>query len=136
MNILDTPLIYFLISALIQVESEGKLDAFNEKENAIGCLQIRPIYIQDLNRFSSNTYTHSDMYDRNNAIDACVTYLRYYGNQIKRIELREPTFEDLARIHNGGELGYCRESTVEYWEKVKKELDIILLENEKVISSF
>jgi len=113
MNILDTPLIYFLISALIQVESEGKLDAFNKKENAIGCLQIRPIYIQDLNRFSSNTYTHSDM-----------------------IELREPTFEDLARIHNGGELGYCRESTVEYWDKVKKELDVILLENEKVISSF
>jgi len=126
MNILDTALIYILISAMIQVESNGNVKAYNKEEDAIGCLQIRPIYIQDLNRFSSKTWTHEDMYDEAEARMACAEYLRYYGNQIRRIELREPTFEDLARIHSGGELGYCRAATDEYWSKVSVELEKLL----------
>ena len=30
--------------------------------------------------------------------------------------------EDIARIHNGGPNGYKRDSTLGYWEKVKKHL--------------
>ena len=33
-----------LIDALILVESAGNPKAFNKKENAVGCLQIRPTF--------------------------------------------------------------------------------------------
>ncbi len=126
MNILDTALIYILISAMIQVESEGNVNAYNKEEDAVGCLQIRPIYIQDLNRFSSKAWNHHDMYDEAEARMACAEYLRYYGNQIRRIELREPTFEDLARIHNSGPMGYTKQCSEIYWSKVSVELDKLL----------
>ena len=35
---------------------------------------------------------------------------------------RTATDEDIARIHNGGPNGYKRDSTLGYWEKVKKHL--------------
>ena len=35
---------------------------------------------------------------------------------------RDPTPEDLARIHNGGPNGYKNKLTVKYWEQVKKHL--------------
>ena len=35
---------------------------------------------------------------------------------------RDPTPEDLARIHNGGPNGYKNKLTVKYWERVKKHL--------------
>jgi len=33
------------------------------------------------------------------------------------------TFEDIARIHNGGPNGHRKEITKRYWEKVKKILN-------------
>ena len=35
---------------------------------------------------------------------------------------RDPTSEDLARIHNGGPDGYKSKLTIKYWERVKKHL--------------
>ena len=39
-----------LVDALILVESAGNERAFNKKENACGCLQIRPIMVREVNR--------------------------------------------------------------------------------------
>ena len=36
---------------------------------------------------------------------------------------REPTLEDIARIHNGGPNGFKKSSTDAYWAKVKKQLE-------------
>lgn len=35
---------------------------------------------------------------------------------------RQPTNEDLARMHNGGLNGYKNPNTVKYWDKVQKKL--------------
>ena len=35
---------------------------------------------------------------------------------------RTPTYEDVARIHNGGPNGYKKTATYKYWQKVKKKL--------------
>ena len=35
---------------------------------------------------------------------------------------RQTTYEDIARIHNGGPNGYRNSTTLSYWEKVKTEL--------------
>ena len=37
---------------------------------------------------------------------------------------RKPTNEDIARIHNGGPNGYKKESTLKYWKKVEKCLQL------------
>jgi hypothetical protein len=39
-----------LIAAIIQVESGGDTLAYNSKEDAVGCLQIRPIMVREVNR--------------------------------------------------------------------------------------
>ena len=36
---------------------------------------------------------------------------------------REPTDEDIARIHNGGPNGYRRDSTLPYWDEVMTETE-------------
>ena len=39
-----------LVNALILVESNGNSRAYNKKERACGCLQIRPIMLREVNR--------------------------------------------------------------------------------------
>ena len=39
-----------IISAMIKVESAGNDSAYNLKEDAVGCLQIRPIMVREVNR--------------------------------------------------------------------------------------
>ena len=39
-----------LIEAMIMVESRGNDSAYSKKEEAVGCLQIRPIMVREVNR--------------------------------------------------------------------------------------
>ena len=39
-----------LVDALIMVESSGNPNAYCKKEKAVGCLQIRPIMLREVNR--------------------------------------------------------------------------------------
>ena len=53
------------VEAVIQVESRGNDLAYNERENAVGCLQIRPIMVKEVNRVlktnkSNLTFTLND----------------------------------------------------------------------------
>ena len=48
------------------------------------------------------------------------SYMGRYATP-QRLE-RQPTDEDIARIHNGGPNGYKRNSTLLYWDKVMTEL--------------
>jgi hypothetical protein len=38
------------VAAVIQVESRGNENAYCRKEDAVGCLQIRPIMVREVNR--------------------------------------------------------------------------------------
>ena len=46
----------------------------------------------------------------------------YYGNYYKKKTGKEVTPEIIARIHNGGALGWNKSSTISYWNKVKSKL--------------
>ena len=57
-----------LVDALILVESAGNPNAFNKKENACGCLQIRPVMVREVNRIlrkqdSEQRFTKEDRWD-------------------------------------------------------------------------
>jgi len=39
-----------VVIGMIQVESNGNDSAYNKSEEAVGCLQIRPIMVREVNR--------------------------------------------------------------------------------------
>lgn len=104
-----------LIPALIEVESNGVVEAVGDGGKAYGILQIHKAYLADGNRFAGTTYTHAEMFDPDKSIEIVRAYLLHYA--------RDKDIEAAARIHNGGPNGWKKESTLVYWQKVKKELE-------------
>lgn len=107
-----------LIDAIIYVESRGDTLAHNISENAVGCLQIRPIMVREVNRLLAKNdilkvYTLEDRWNKAKSIQMF--------NVIKDNTIN-PTNEKLARNWNGGWNGYKKQSTIKYWNKVKQHL--------------
>ena len=103
-----------LIDAIIYVESRGNTKAHNIKEDAVGCLQIRPIMLREVNRLLGyNKYKLEDRWSKAKSIEMF--------NVIKQ-HTTNPTNEKLARNWNGGWNGYKKQSTLKYWHKVKEQL--------------
>ena len=103
-----------LIEAIMYVESRGDINAYNAKENAVGCLQIRPIMLREVNRLLGyNKYKLTDRWNKEKSIQMF--------NVIKE-HTTNPTDEKLARNWNGGWNGYKKQSTLKYWHKVKEQL--------------
>ena len=108
-----------LFIAIRIVESSCNPQAFNESENAKGYYQIRPIYVEDVNRIAKTSYQHDDAYDQKKAEEMIRIYAEHYC-KIRKIPL---TYENVARLHNGGSKGHLKKATLPYWKKVKKELE-------------
>ena len=106
-----------LVDALILVESAGNERAFNKKENACGCLQIRPIMVREVNRIlrkqkSEQRFTKEDRWDCGKSKEMFYIWARYHHNFSDD--------EKIARNWNGGPRGYKKQSTEYYWNKVQK----------------
>lgn len=123
-----------LLDAIEQVESGGDPNAVGDNGKAIGAYQIHKIYVDDVNRIlelngwtiKSRTLdfpeelkwvTHGDRWDRDKSREMTRIYLANYCNAA--VLGRTSTYEDMARIHNGGPDGWKKDSTKKYWEKVK-----------------
>jgi len=113
------------VEAVIQVESRGNDLAYNERENAVGCLQIRPIMVKEVNRVLKNnksnlTFTLNDRWDRQKSIDMfdIIADEIYCCVGLSQMEF----FEIVARKWNGGPSGHKKTATIEYWNKIKKQL--------------
>ena len=109
-----------LLDAMEWVESKGDVNAIGDGGNAVGCLQIWKIYVDDVNRINrlnwdSREWSASIKWEyysrtkRSISRKMAKTYMEYYASA-ERLG-REPTFEDMARIHNGGPNGYKKECT-------------------------
>ncbi len=108
-----------LIFILIQIESGGNDFAIGDDGRAYGCLQMHAAYVQDAAEHAGKDWIHEDALQRDVAIQIFHAYMDRYATK-ERLG-REPTMEDVARIHNGGPNGWKKESTKKYYEKVKKE---------------
>ena len=103
-----------LISAIIQVESGGDTLAYNLKEDAVGCLQIRPIMVREVNRLvGKDSFTLSDRWSKVKSIQMF---------NVLRSNIKEASNEKIARVWNGGYNGHKKQSTIKYWQKVKKQI--------------
>ena len=109
-----------LVEAVIQVESRGNDSAVGDNGKAVGCLQIHPIVVREVNRLVSKPYTLDDRYSRAKSIEMFNIISEEYDC------CEEYTFmqyaEIVARRWNGGPKGDKKTATLKYWEKVKKEL--------------
>ena len=106
-----------LVDALILVESAGNPNAFCKKENAVGCLQIRPIMVREVNRIlrkqnSDKRFTKEDRWDCGLSKEMFYVWMNYHH--------KDSSDEIIARCWNGGPRGWKKQSTEHYWHKVQK----------------
>lgn len=119
-------LIKYILPFLMIVESNNDPYAIGKNED-LGILQITPIVVEDVNRLYGTCYEHRDCFDHDISVDIATKYLSTYGARYEQLTKKTITLEVLARIHNGGPNGWMKESTISYWDKVKKQI----IENEK-----
>ena len=104
------------IDAVIMVESSGNDKAHNLSEDAVGCLQIRPIMVREVNRLlerrgKKRRYTLEDRWSRRKSIEMFLVFNRNVSK-----------FENQARRWNGGPGGMNKTATIKYWNKVRRRL--------------
>ena len=63
-----------IVLGMIQVESNGNDEAYNESEDAVGCLQIRPIMVREVNRIlkmkgEEYRFKMKDRWDREKSLE-------------------------------------------------------------------
>lgn len=97
-----------LMMAVLLVESGGDTLAFNAFEEAYGPFQIRPIRLKDYNIRTGKNYVMQDCYKVDVSREVFLYYARHLG----------PDYERIAKRWNGS-----GEKTIEYWAKVKANLD-------------
>ena len=114
--LLSPPAMDDLLRAIRIVESNDNPAAVGDGGKAIGCYQIWRVYWID----SGIPGTYQDCFNRAYSERVVLAYWERYATR-KRLG-REPTLEDLARIHNGGPNGFKKEATLEYWEKIQQVL--------------
>jgi len=111
-----------LYAAIAQVESDrGAMSA--------NVYQIRDIYVADVNRICERVCTTSGVafrpfppeakLDRRASERMMAIYWQHWGEEYERKTGERVTYEVLARIHNGGPLGWKKRETVRYWLRVR-----------------
>lgn len=69
-----------LIEAIIWRESRGNDNSVNHKSNAVGCLQITPIYLKQCNKIAGHEkYKLSDRYSRIKSIEMLNLYQSHFN---------------------------------------------------------
>lgn len=102
-----------LFAALAQVES-------NNGQTSKNIYQITRQYVDDVNRISENEkFTYGDVNDRERSERMMEIYLAHYCIKYTDETGGLPTWETMARIHNGGPRGWSKYATKKYWRRVK-----------------
>ena len=116
-----------LLDAMKQVESEGNPCATGDNGRSLGAYQIMEAYYNDALQYNPSLgdggRTYSDVWGIGSEAYSEEVIASYMGRYATPERLgRQPTDEDIARIHNGGPNGYQRDSTLPYWNLVMTEL--------------
>ena len=103
-----------LFAALAQVES-------NDGQTSKNVYQLSRTYVDDVNRISKDeAFLYEDRNDRGKAERMMEIYWLHYARRYLDQTGRTPTWETLARIHNGGPNGWKKYATKRYWRRVKQ----------------
>jgi hypothetical protein len=104
--------IFFFI--LMLLESNLDPSAVGDGGRAVGCLQIHPILVRDVNMIANTSFTLEDRLDPNKSKQMALIYFRHYlGPRAKP--------EEMARLWNSGPNWKNKKHlTDQYWEKFKR----------------
>ncbi len=109
------------IRALNQIEASGQKENVPDGDNgmAIGAFQIHYVYWVDATQHDKSIGgTYNDCRNYNYAVKVVKAYLDRYARKY----VLNNNWEACSRIENGGPQGYKKNSTIKYWNKVKKAL--------------
>ena len=117
-----------LTKAMIFVESRGDSMAVGDthlRQPSIGILQIRPIMVREINRISKKQglgkeFSMSDRYSKIKSLEMFNIWREYYHPN--------SNYEAIARTWNGGPNGLRNARTLNYWNKVSRELNNLNLD--------
>jgi len=114
------------LAAIRMVESGDDPSAIGDGGRAIGCYQVWENYWKDAVQFSGLGGNYRDCFKRDYADRVVREYMKRYCTE-KRLG-RKPTWEDIARMHNGGPravwaTGKKKENLDRYVAKVKAQLE-------------
>lgn len=101
-----------MLNAIIQVESRGNVHAYNQKENAVGILQIRPIMVREANKIVGyEKYTLDDRWNREKSIELFWDVQNYHNPEM--------ILEDVCHYWNSGQVDKKNwKATEEYRQEV------------------
>lgn len=106
-----------LYAAIAKVES-------NRGATSTNVYQLRQIYVADVNRIRKSIYPTRFPYAWVETASPRISeqmmyvYWQHWGRHYEEKTRKPVTYEVLARIHNGGPLGWKKPSTVVYWNRV------------------
>lgn len=104
------------LNTLGKQESSNNAKAIGDNKKAIGIYQIHLKYWQDATDFDKTINgSYSDCFNPDYAKRIVTSYLNKYAKSA----IQKNDFEKLARIHNGGPLGYKNPNTIKYWKRFK-----------------
>ncbi len=110
-----------LIQAMIHVESSGNDNAVGDRAlryRAYGPLQVRQVAVDDINRrFGTNYRARQALGDRELSVELFRRYMEIYATE-EHLG-KQPSFECMARIWNGGPNGCSKWNTRRYWNRVE-----------------
>ena len=113
-----------LLDAIMEVESGGDENAVGDGGKSRGAYQISRAYYYDAVEFdpslTNGGRTYEDVHGPGSSAYAegvVRSYMERYA--IPERLGHNPTYEDMARIHNGGPDGYKEDSTLDYWERIQ-----------------
>ena len=103
------------VCAVAMVESGGDPSICNEREDAVGILQIRPVMVREVNRIGGGGFTLDDRWN------VCKSLAMFRIHERHGIGV-DGSHESVARTWNGGPRGMGKDGTEIYWTKVKRRL--------------
>ena len=93
-----------IINAIVEVESNGNVLAYNPKEGATGAFQIRQIRLDEYNKLSGENLKLSDCYDYETSKRIFLFYsCKFHPSDYKSIAI-----------------DWNKSKTLKYWNKVKQ----------------
>ncbi len=108
-----------LAHAMLFVESSGNDTVIQRNTKATGCMQIRTIMVDEVNRICElNRYDirfgYGDRFNRRASLTMfSIWYQHHHAHS---------TLQKIARNWNGGPTGYKANNTINYWLKVRKRM--------------
>lgn len=110
-----------LIEAIMEVESNGNPNAYNETSGATGCMQIMPIMVNEVNRITKLTKTDKyfypkDRWDCEKSKEMFMIWKNYHH--------KTSSPETIARHWWGGPRYGEEDCSLFYWNRVKSNLEV------------